>query len=136
MRKLSLTLTALILATDAYAATRHSMRERGEAEIAKQVATLVPGEPVHCVPLSRLDGPTIIEGTAIIYQGLGGKLWVNRPRGADMLREDDVLVQEVYGSRLCDLDQIQLLDRATRMQRGFVGLNDFVPYSRPGKTAR
>jgi len=138
MRKLApaLGLGMLILAATAHGEARLSAHERGEAELAKQIAGLVPGKPVRCVSLSGIDGSTIIDNTAIVYRGLGGTLWANRPRGAEMLREDDVLVQFVYGSQLCNLDQIKLLDRDKRIERGFVGLGEFVPYTKPGKIAR
>lgn len=136
MRKRPLAMIVLILGAGAPALARPSVQERGEAELARQVAGLAPGKPVHCISLDRIEGPTIIDGTAIVYRGLGGTLWVNRPRGADMLREDDVLVQEVYGSQLCNLDQIRLLDRGSRMEHGFASFNDFVPYTRPGRIAR
>jgi hypothetical protein len=123
--------TLLAVAAPAFAA--QSNRERGEAELAKQVAGLVPGKPVQCISLSQSDGSTIIDGTAIVYRGMGGKLYVNRPRGAEMLREDDIPVQYVYGSQLCRMDQIKLLDRSTQMQRGFANLGDFVPYTKPRK---
>jgi len=135
MRMLSLGLAALILAV-APAPARPSQQERGQAELDKQLAGLVPGKPVDCLSLSRIDGSNIVDRTAIVYRGLGGTLWVNRPRGAEMLREDDVPVQFVYGSQLCKLDQIKLLDRVSRMERGFVGVGEFVPYTKPGKTGR
>ena len=135
MRMPSLGLAALILAV-APVSGRPSLQERGQADLDKQLAGLVPGRPVDCLDLSRIDGSNIVDGTAIVYRGLGGTLWVNRPRGAEMLREDDVLVQFVYGSQLCKLDNIKLIDRMSRMERGFVGLGEFVPYAKPGKTAR
>lgn len=135
MRMLSFGLAGLILAA-APASTRTSPQERGQAELDKQLAGLVPGKPVNCLSLGRIDGSNIVDRTAIVYRGLGGTLWVNRPRNADMLREDDVPVQFVYGSQLCKLDQIKLFDRLSQMERGFVGLGEFVPYTKPGKTAR
>lgn len=132
MRMRSLALT-ILLETGRAVAAHAAPNAQGEAELARQTAGLVPGKPVHCVTLDQIDGSSIIDGTAIIYRGLGGILWVNRPRGADMLREDDVLVEEIYGSQRCNLDQIKLVDRTSRMQRGFVGLGDFVPYTKPGK---
>ena len=132
MRTLLLGLATLILAV---APARTSPQERGQADLDKQLAGLVPGNPVDCVNLGRIDGSNIVDRTAIVYRGLGGTLWVNRPRNADMLREDDVLVQFIYGSQLCKLDDIKLLDRVSRMERGFVGLGEFVPYTKPGKTA-
>ena len=133
MRTLLLGLATLILAV---APAHTSPQERGQADLDKQLAGLVPGKPVDCVNLGRIDGSNIVDRTAIVYRGLGGTLWVNRPRNADMLREDDVLVQFIYGSQLCKLDDIKLLDRVSRMERGFVGLGEFVPYTKPGKTAR
>jgi hypothetical protein len=138
MRTLSLCLTVLVLgsAAPALALAHPSQHERGEADLAKEIAGRVAGKPVDCLPLSRIDGSTIVDRTAIVYRGLGGMIWVNRPRGAEMLRDDDVPVQIVYGSQLCKLDRIKLLDRSTRMERGFVGLDVFVPYTKPGKAAR
>jgi len=136
MRTLSLSLAALLLVSAMPALARATLQERGEADLAGQLAGRVPGKPVNCVPLGRIEGQTIVDGTAIVYRGMGSTIWVNRPRGAEMLREDDVPVQFVYGSELCSLDQVKLLDRSTRMERGFIGLGQFVPYTKPGKAAQ
>jgi len=135
MRTLALWVAMLALASAAPAAPRMSRQARGEADLARELAGRVAGKPADCVELSRLDGSHIIEGTAIVYRGLGGTIWVNRPRGAEMLREDDLPVQFVYGSQLCRLDRIKLLDRTSRMERGLVGLGEFVPYTKPAKQA-
>ncbi|WP_116092459.1 hypothetical protein [Sphingomonas crusticola] len=132
MRSLMLGVAVLIAAASP-AAARQSLQERGEAELAKEVSGLIPGPPEKCLMLSRIVGSHIIDGTAIVYRTLGGKVYVNRPRGAEMLREDDIPVQFVYGSELCRLDRIKLLDRTSRMERGFAGLGDFVPYTKPAK---
>jgi hypothetical protein len=129
MRNLTLCLAALLMAA-APAAARQSMQERGEAELASQLKGLVPGKPQDCVSMSRIDGSTIIDGTAIVYRSLG-VTYVNRPSGAEMLREDDIPVQYVWGSQLCRLDRLKLLDRSTRMERGFASLGEFVPYTKP-----
>jgi hypothetical protein len=133
MRSLMLGLAVLVAAAGP-ATARQSAQERGEAELAKEVQGLVPGPPEKCLMLSRIVGSHIIDHTAIVYRTLGGKVYVNRPRGAEMLREDDIPVQFVYGSELCRLDRIKLLDRTSRMERGFAGLGDFVPYTKPGKS--
>lgn len=135
MRLMSFCLAAALAATAlSAAAPRRAMQERGEAALAKDLQGLVPGKPERCLMLSRIDGSYMIDGTAIVYRTLGGKLYVNRPLGAASLREDDIPVQYVYGSELCRLDRIKLLDRTTQMERGFVGLGEFVPYTRPAKT--
>jgi len=134
MRNLSLCFVALLVAA-APAAARPTAHERGEAELAKQLNGLVPGKPQQCITLSRVDGSNIIDGTAIVYRTMGGALYVNRPNGAEMLREDDIPVQYVWGSQLCRMDQLKLVDRGSRMERGFASLGDFVPYTKPDKKA-
>jgi len=89
----------------------------------------VAGKPVDCIDLPRTGGSQIIDGTAIVYN-VGSTLYVNRPNGADSLRSDDVLVTKTFGSQLCRMDSVRLFDSASRMQRGFVSLNEFVPYKR------
>lgn len=133
MRSLLTSLAALLAASAAPALARQSAHERGEAELAKEIKGLIPGAPEKCLALSRIVGSHIIDHTAIIYSTLGGKIYVNRTRGAELLRDDDIPVQFVYGSELCRLDRVKLLDRTSRMERGFIGLDDFVPYAKPAK---
>lgn len=130
MRTLSLCLATLLAVSSAQTYARTSVHDRGEAELAKEIDGLVAGKPQSCLAISSTDGSHIIDGTAIVYRS-GRTTYVNRPRGAEMLREDDIPVQYVYGAQLCRLDRVKLLDRMTRMQRGFVGLGDFVPYAKP-----
>lgn len=103
---------------------------KGEAELAKMLEGRVAGEPVRCLPNSWLDRSTVIDKTAIVYRS-GSRLYVNRPRGgADQLNDDDILVTKIYGSQLCNVDKIDLVDRTSRMWSGFVVLGDFVPYEK------
>ena len=133
MRYVMLCLTTLLVTSAAPAAGRQSAQERGEAELAKQLQDLVPGKPQQCVDLSRIDGSNIVDRTAIVYRGIGGVVYVNRPGGAEMLHDDDIPVQYVWGSQLCRLDRIKLLDRSTQMEHGFAFLGEFVPYTKPKK---
>jgi hypothetical protein len=126
-------ITLLAIAAAPAAAARQSMQERGAAELAKELKGLIPGTPEKCVSLSSVDGSHIIDGTAIVYRGLGGKTYVNRTLNPELLREDGIPVQFVYGSQLCRLDQVRLLDRFSRIPRGTVGLDSFVPYTKPAK---
>ena len=88
------------------------------------------GEPVNCISLNSVTSSTVIEGKAIVYQ-IGTKLYVNEPRsGADRLDDDDVLLTRNYGSQLCRIDSVQLIDRNSRFVRGFVVLDRFVPYTK------
>lgn len=103
---------------------------KGEAELAKMLDGRVAGKPVTCLP-TRLTRSTVIDGTAIVYRS-GSTLYVNRPRtGADQLDSDDILIIKQLSSQLCSIDKIDLVDRGSRMWRGFVVLDAFVPYAKP-----
>lgn len=102
----------------------------GEEQLAKMLEGRVAGKPVNCIPLSQTSDTTVINKTAIVYR-VGGTLYVNRPTNADMLDNDDILVTRLWGSQLCSVDTVQLHDRSTpHMWNGFVGLREFVPYTR------
>jgi hypothetical protein len=53
---------------------------------------------------------------------------VNRPDNARNLDRDDILVQTIRGSQVCNLDIVRLHDRTSQFYNGFVGLEKFVPY--------
>ena len=131
MRKsLSLLLgAALIAGTPAFAA-----KESGEAQLAKAIDGRVAGEPVSCIDLHRVRSSRVIDGTAIVYEAAGGKLYVNRPdSGANSLSRHDVLVTRSFSNRLCDVDVVELRDRGGGMMSGLVFLGEFVPYSKADK---
>lgn len=104
-----------------------------EAELARALEGRVAGPPVHCLALGDIRSSRIIDGVAILYEAAGGTIYVNRPKDAgNMLRRDDVLVTDTHTSQLCNVDVVKLYDNATRMQDGFVLLDDFIPYRKPG----
>lgn len=124
---LATSLSASIVDASAAHAQR---RDRGEAELAKMLVGRVPGKPVDCIDLRSSNSSRIIDHTAIVY-GSGGTLYVNRPRsGASSLDSDDILVTRTFGSQLCRLDTVRLVDRGSRISTGFVALDKFVPYTR------
>lgn len=118
------------LALPGVASADEKPNPKGEAELAKMLEGRVAGKPVRCLPSSTLGQSTVIDKTAIVYRS-GSKLYVNRPRGgADQLSDDEILVTKIYGSQLCNVDKIDLVDRTSRMWSGFVVLGDFVPYTK------
>jgi hypothetical protein len=128
MRMASMLITAAILAAPAIA--RESTQQRGEAELAKMLKGYVPAKQVRCVNLSDITNQTVIDGTAIVYWGLGGKAWVNRPRGAEFLREDNILITKPFGGQNCRLDIVRQRDRYTHIPGPAIGLNDFTLYTK------
>jgi hypothetical protein len=128
-------IAAALCAVAAPALSASSATPRGEARLAKALEGRVAGKPVNCLSLHDIRSSEIIDGTAIVYRTGANKLYVNRPSiGRESLDDDDILVTRTYGSQLCSIDTVRLLDRTSRFYSGFVGLGEFVPYTRAPKT--
>jgi len=127
----TLLIAAALLGSGAAAIAATPDNSENEAKLAAALSGRVAGKPVDCISLRDIRSSQIIDDTAIVYDTGGGRLFVNRPRmGASSLDSDDILVTKTYGSDLCSLDTITLLDRGSRMESGFVGLGEFVPYTK------
>lgn len=131
MNRISISLLGAALlaavATPAAAAARD-----GEADLAKAVAGRTAGKPVDCILLRNIRSSRIIDGTAIVYEMNNGVFYVNRPRsGAESLNWTNVLVTDTHSSQLCSIDTVKLYDTGVRMTTGWVGLGDYVPYTKP-----
>lgn len=126
---------AAMLATSGSAIARSpSAAERGQERLDKVLAGRVAGKPQSCISLHSIQSSEIIDRTAIIYRVGGGRLYLNRPEiGRESLDDDDIMVTKTVGSQLCRIDTVRLVDRGSRFETGFVGLGDFVPYSRAPK---
>jgi hypothetical protein len=128
MRSLALLLAAgAALAAGSAADARTG--QSGEEQLARLLAGREAGQPVDCISLSDSRDQRVIDKTAIVY-GKGRTIYVNRPANARDLDSDDVLVSRISGSRVCKLDIVRLHDRSGGWFRGFVGLEQFVPYRR------
>jgi hypothetical protein len=128
MRKLPLMLAASLFVLTSAAQSAH--RQDGEARLARAVEGRVAGEPVDCIPLHLVRSSTIIDNEAIVFDA-GATVYVNRPRaGRESLDQWDTLVTRPFGSRLCSIDTVRLLDATSRMETGTVFLGEFVPYTR------
>jgi hypothetical protein len=131
MRKIIALLLAATLAAPLSAAPADT--RDADARLAKLLEGRVAGQPQSCIQPRWARSSEIVEGRAIVYRD-GNTLWVNRPQsGAETLRRDDVLVTRQYGSQLCRIDTVRLVDRVSLFPRGFVALGDFVPYRKPAR---
>ena len=127
----SLLLGAVLIGSAVPSVAAKPDNAKGEAALAKALAGRVAGKPVSCIAQYSITSSETIDGVAILYR-VGSTIYVNRPRiGADSLDSDDILVSRTQGSQLCALDTINLVDRGSRIQRSFVTLADFVPYTKP-----
>jgi hypothetical protein len=121
----------LIVAAALVTSTAAIAYDSPDVRLQKVLEGRVAGQPVRCLPLSRVSSSEIIDGKAIIYR-VGSKLYVNEPRsGAESLRRDDIAVTRVLNGQLCSIDPVNLVDRASRFWHGFVTLGEFVPYTKP-----
>jgi hypothetical protein len=127
-----MTIAKLLVAATLVAAVPASA-QRGydpQAKLDRLLAGRVAGAPVRCIPLRPNTRSEIIEGQAIVYRD-GRRLYVTRPTvGLNWLLRDSILVTRPVVSQLCAGEPVQLIDQPSRIQRGFVTLGDFVPYTR------
>jgi len=92
----------------------------------------VAGRPTHCISTFDSREMQILDKTAIVY-GWGNTIWVNTPRNAQDLDDDNILVTHTSGSQLCSLDIVTTLDRGSHFFNGSISLGEFVPYRRVAK---
>lgn len=127
MRKFAFALAATAALLSGPALQAKAPKLTGEEKLAKLLEGRVAGEPVSCINTLQARNARIIDKTAIVYDG-GRVIYVNRPRHARALDSDDVMVTRQWGSQLCRLDTVRMVDRSSFFYSGFVGLEDFVPY--------
>ena len=128
MRKLAIALSAAaaLLAGPALDA-RPRLTPRQELD--KLLVGREAGRPVHCISTFDSREMRVLDKTAIVF-GWGNTIWVNTPRNAEHLDDDDILVTHTSGSQLCSLDIVQTLDRSSQFYNGSLSLGEFVPYRR------
>jgi len=104
----------------------------GEATLAAELRNYRPaGQPVSCVPLRNLGGNHSAGEGAIVFDGPGGRLWVNRPpAGCPDLRQGRALSLRTTGSQLCRGDIVNVVDTISGINFGACGLGDFEPFQR------
>ena len=132
MKKIVLALAAIGTLAAPAAVSAKGPKLTPEQKLEKLLEGRVAGKPVSCISLTNARETQIFDKTAIVYDS-GSTIYVNRPRHATSLDDDDVLVTETHGSQLCRLDIVKLHERTGMWYRGFVSLDDFVPYRRVPK---
>jgi hypothetical protein len=134
MRHLLLLVSACLAAscTTDDPAERAEMRADDEATLAAQLSGFEPaGPPVQCVNTRDLRGNRSAGETAIVFSGLGGRKWVNRPAaGCPDLSFSRALKTRTPGTRLCRGDIATVFDPVSGFTYGGCGLGEFEPYRR------
>jgi hypothetical protein len=103
-----------------------------ESKLAAQLKDYrASGPAVSCVPLRDLRSNRSAGEGAIVFEGTGGRLWVNRPpAGCPDMRFGRSLQIRTTGSQLCRGDIAVVFDPVSGMEFGGCGLGDFEPYRR------
>lgn len=108
-------------------------REDDGAELARQLAGRVAGEPQNCVSISQSGPLEIVDRQTIAYR-VGSTIYVNRLRSeCPGLRPLNTLIVETHGSRYCRGDRVRTLEPGVSIPGPICPLGDFVPYRLPGK---
>ena len=103
---------------------------QAQAQLAEELSGRQAGPPQACVQLTQLRGNRGIGSEVVLFEGVGDRVYVNRPAGGCRLRIGETLVTRTPSNRLCRGDIVQIVNVPT----GPVGsctLGEFVPYDRP-----
>ncbi|QAY76973.1 hypothetical protein [Sphingosinicella sp. BN140058] len=103
-----------------------------QAQLATELANYrQAGPPVSCVPTRTLRGNRSAGEAAIIFEGTGRRIWVNRPAaGCPALTSSRALRTKTTTSQLCRGDIVDVFDPVAGFQYGGCSLGDFTPYDR------
>lgn len=134
MKKIVLALAAVGMLAAPAAVSAKGPKLTPEQKLEKLLEGRVAGKPVSCISLSTARESRIFDKTAIVYES-GSTIYVNRPKHASSLDDDDVMVTETHGSQLCRLDVVRMHERSGMWYNGFVSLEDFVPYRKAAKNS-
>ena len=87
-----------------------------------------------CVSLRELRGNRSVGEGAIIFDGHGDRIWVNRPpAGCPSMNDFRALRTETTANQLCRGDIATVIDVGTGLHYGSCGLGEFTPYRRRGE---
>ena len=104
-----------------------------EAALARALEGRVARPPVSCVRLTDLGGNRSAGEDAIIFQGNGRRLYLNRPAGGcPSLDFGRALRVRSSTGQLCRGDIVTVFDPTTGTEHGGCGLGEFTPYDRAG----
>ncbi|WP_157221164.1 hypothetical protein [Flavisphingomonas formosensis] len=94
------------------------------------IAGRTPGQAADCLRLKNIRSYRMIKGSAIVYEGLDGYIYVNKPlSGAGLLREGLMIITDSRSGQLCEFDSVRLTDISTGSNAGALVLGKFLPYA-------
>ena len=131
MIRIALACLALGLASSGCATMADERMGAEDPAIGKKLAGLAPGKAQSCIPLTDSQNGQKFSETVLYRVGRNLTYRADIP-GCTELKDDDIMVLNVYGSQLCRGDIFRLVDRVSGFERGACVFRDFVPYRKPG----
>jgi hypothetical protein len=102
-----------------------------QAELARELAGRVAGDPVPCLNQRDIRGNRSVGEAVLLFDGPGDLVYVNRPAGGcPSLDHGRALSTRTMGTRLCRGDLARVFDPTSGIEYGGCSLGDFVPYRR------
>ena len=101
-----------------------------EALLATALEGRSAGPPQSCIRQVGLGSSRSAGEAAIIFEGPGDILYVNRPPAGCPSLDGRTLVTRTTSTQLCRGDIVNVVDPVSGTQYGSCGLGDFVPYRR------
>jgi hypothetical protein len=109
------------------------MTAEAQTQLAEELRGRSAGAPVNCVSQRLLRGNRSVGESAIIFEGPGSVIYVNRPAaGCPDLEPGRALITRKPSTQLCAGDIATVFDPVTRFEYGSCGLGEFTPYRRTG----
>jgi hypothetical protein len=103
----------------------------------KELSGKVAGTPVNCISNTHQNSAIAISDDMLLYRVSGRLVYQNRLRGScpGLVRRDDIMVMETFGSQYCRGDIIRLVDRYSGINGPACVLGEFVPYRKISSAA-
>jgi len=101
--------------------------ERGQKIAKLYIRDRVAGEPVSCIPQTRLRRSTAASDDVLLYDD-GSTIYVNAPYLGCPGARNNTLISSTPIGRLCSGDIVLVQDLVARVPLGSCALSQFVPY--------
>ncbi|WP_242138529.1 MULTISPECIES: hypothetical protein [unclassified Sphingomonas] len=135
MLRLLLPAALLVAGGTAVSADSRGFQERqaakDQADLAKQLAGLVPGRPQECIQQRNYNDTSRV-GDTILYKFNRNDIYRTDTNGGCFgLRRGDAIITKSYTGQLCRGDIIQTVDLVSRVPSGSCTFGPFVRYRKP-----
>jgi hypothetical protein len=109
-----------------------NLDERGQKLAKIYLKDRVAGDPVDCIPRTRLRRSTAASDDVLLYDD-GSVVYVNTPYLGCPRARDNTMISQTPVGRLCSGDIVLVQDLRINVPLGSCALSEFVPYRKVKK---